>query len=180
MQPTSVSASTDAISAEQSVRIEGNRSSVSTCHLLQYQGVVVGFLSHQKYVLMHTLAVRPYEKSFSQISNGTGESTLHTDMQSLLAETSVFCLSVCLFIFICCFQGCEIFLLWTAWALAEGQLYLALDLVLSVWDKRIERAEDMSGYGFHSQLDTAVLCGQRLTSGRCLFMRAVNTGSGRL
>lgn len=82
------------------------------------------------------------------------------------------CLSLCL---------PEIFLLWTVEFEQMGQLCLAAVSLAS-----LPETKDAAGQGTRLVMDSThsqtlvVLCGQRLTSGRCLFMRAVNTGSGWL
>lgn len=118
-----------------------------------------------------------FQTALERVCNSTVQMLFRLLLLDTLHHLMPACISVYLYVRL--FRDCEIFMLWTVWALAEGQLHLALDLPLSVWDKRMERAEEPSSYGFNSQT-LVVLSGQRLTSGRCLFMRAVNTGSGRL
>lgn len=136
----------------------------------------------------------PFQRSFIpllNVSNRTWESiylpllyTCTTTVVQILTGGDLTALSAttCLYI---CLSWCLSFQEWRNisvvdskfWALAKGQLYLALDFALSVFDNRTHGGHVMDST--HSQT-LVVLCGQRLTSGRCLFMTAVNTGSGRI
>lgn len=103
----------------------------------------------------------------------------HCCLNSHRVSLSV-CLSVCLYV--CCSRGGEIFVLWTVKLELQQKVSCIWLQTLPYLSKTIGCSEQRTRLvldSTHSQT-LVVLCGQRLTSGRCLFMRAVNTGSGRL